>query len=92
MNILKINFNHKSENLPEALGLNEEHAKDAASRVKTLVGEKGGKTSEIVEALIKDYEDEPAKLTYALLIVEVTEAEQAFAKMMASVEFAEEEA
>lgn len=80
----QIKWNHESETLSGALGLTEEQHENVVARVRNIVKKKTT-VSEAAAELIDEYEEDPAKQVFALLILEATEQGAAMSSLMDTV-------
>lgn len=76
-----INWNHTAESLSEAFGLNKEQTEDVQNRVINTAKETET-VSQAAARLIDVYEEDPAKLAYALVILEGGEKMAALQSIM----------
>lgn len=76
----QINWNHSAESLSEALGLTDEQRDNVISRVKNNV-DREETISKAAEDVIGEYEDDPAKQAFGLLLLEQAEEMKAMTKL-----------
>jgi len=73
----QINFDHSAATISAALGLTAEHENDVRNRVDHIVKEESSQSKKI-EKIISEYEDDPAKQAFALVILLPEEGNIAF--------------